>query len=416
MYICIYLCLTRPQSTTSPSIHRPKPRPRLRQHVVPQLQDIDDPQTAQLCKGRSTSEDRASPPSLDAPFADWDHGFDVSDDEFARAQSPLRYSASPAPGFEASVSFASSQARHPPTSSDVIDLSSESGEGDQPSEDDKTHSSSAEQEKLRPDDMKALRRMMPKVMVLRMLRQQNRPELAPRASTSADLDSDESDAPLRPGESRRRIRGRTESTRSAILGDPESSDVDMAEPYDLSSQSVVGSGPLFPAVVSSSSEAESLPSIIEPIGHQPRPKHRRPSTGDINISSDPDDDSDMSSDDAEGVVRQRRRRSFDGEVREGDLIDRMLSRTNVSSKPRRHKKRRKGTLHRSGAGGNRAHTGTSGRGEGGNRRQGDGLRVVTSGAKRHGAGRQTLLPFKRLSSPEQVHHHGRSLFEIIVTS
>ncbi|KAI0769083.1 Mus7/MMS22 family-domain-containing protein [Trametes elegans] len=259
--------------------------------------------------------------------------------------------------------------------------------------------------------LKILQHMMPAVMIKKLQNKDSSASRARRAtSESSGAESvgeggEEAERPLRPGESRRRVRSRTQSNRSIeIRGDSESSDVDIPIVLGVDDAARPHFSPDYP--FPSSGEDE-----IRPIAHRPRPRARdynqRDSlSADISLSEDDSpaahsDTAESISDVNEAVGRwvQRpnvpRRRRDDGEVHEGDLIDRMLSRTNVSSTSRakRKKRARVGGSSRNGGGGGGGHAG-------GSRGQGQ-LRIVTGGTKRYGAGRQTRLPFKRLPTPEE---------------
>ncbi|KAI0655367.1 Mus7/MMS22 family-domain-containing protein [Cubamyces menziesii] len=180
---------------------------------------------------------------------------------------------------------------------------------------------------------------MPAVLIKRLEQKAARPP-PPRHSVDRersrgreDGSSDEEERPLRPGETRRRIR--TQSNRSIeIRGDSESSDINIDVDANDPQSPTAGLAPLWP-------EEE-----IMPIAHRPRPRtgtSHRTVTADISLSEDSadsvlSDSAESISDDEVGNGRAPRRPRHDGEAR---------------------------------------------------------------GAKRYGSGRQTLLPFKRLPTPEQ---------------
>ncbi|KAH9851730.1 Mus7/MMS22 family-domain-containing protein [Lenzites betulinus] len=448
---------------------KPRPRPRLRVAPDPAGQDVDElpPEARSWNRHRSvtfTSPLRSPPrPGHDDASAGLDNDF------FPRPDSPVDLP--PTPGTRTDDGASSEGHAPPPTSStppEVIDITSESEEGgddlnlklrrrplltgldtssSSPSPSRSHSGTRSGSESMNEEDrrrMKALERMMPKALINRLMqkesaakerarRERSRSHL--RGSDDGDGDDDannEEARPLRPGESRRRIRSHTLSSRSIeIRGDSESSDVDMNVGAD-------DPQPLSPARGSpgraSSADAQSVYDTeeIRPIGHQPRPRARSYDAP-IEISEDSEDsglptfgagESDSVSDHNEvGRDGAHRRSRYDGEAREGDLIDRMLSRTNMSStRSRRKRKARVGAAgggdgagggrrsHHAHGSGRRAHGGGSGGEGGGGGREGgraaysgghsNGLRFTTSGAKRYGSGQQTLLPFKRLPTPD----------------
>ena len=310
------------------------------------------------------------------------------------------------------MSLASSQGRPPPTSSEVNDQSSDHLEDDH---DDVlstgSQGSSQSTDDLAVKDMHALYRMMPMVMVKKLEAQQKAAAAAAaaRASAAAARDSEEHDGPLRPGETRKRMRKSISTHSIPIVGDSEESDVDIAGSREASP---VRPGPEFPIlVVYSSDEEGSIHSAIEPIAHQPRPKFRHRSNSATSTSKSQDDAISLSDErddsedsDGDGFVRTRRDTRYDGEAKEDNVVDRMLSRTDASVRHRKSKRRRKrGQTGRGGSGGGMS--GSHGRRketQGGSRKRNrqDGLHIKTAGVKRYGSGRQTLLPFERLDSPE----------------
>ncbi|OSC97472.1 hypothetical protein PYCCODRAFT_1377056 [Trametes coccinea BRFM310] len=440
---------------------RPRPRPRPRRQTThdesPPAHDDRDGQEA----GPSTPSRRRRSVTFSSPApvpSSVQQGDEHQDNDFAAFddfEPPVPLPPTPATGTD---DGASSEPPLPPTSStppevmdfnsqsdeeEVLDLplrrrhrarsisrmlpgldshsSSESGSGLE-----STSSSMDEQDRRR---MKVLNRMMPAVLIKRLEQKAGNNS---RARRSADRErsrgradgssEDEQDRPLRPGESRKRIRSRTLSNRSIeIRGDSESSDVNM----DVDANGVPSPPRLGPGGFADFGEAymSDAENEIRPIAHQPRPRPRPylpPGPADISLSDDTHgsvlSDSGESISDDPPRPRARRPQRNEGEAREGDLIDRMLSRTRLSSHARRKRKTR------TGGGGPRHHGDVARRdhgrgGEGGGTRGGrerthrDGghsgkFRVTTGGAKRYGAGRQTLLPFKRLPTSDRQGREG----------
>lgn len=327
---------------------------------------------------------------------------------------------------------------------DVIDIASD----DDPAADSSDESGSgSEADEVDRKRLKILNKMMPAVMIQKMTAA-GKARKAARAEREREQEreaaGEELEEPLKPGQSRRRIGSRRSVE---ILGDSESEDDDV----DMRSRSP-SSGPR--RYLSDEDEdvgrrtSDADVEVIEPIGHQPRPKYR---PGHISVS-DGDPSSDSEDDDVDLAVgrwvlgaptKPKRRVRDDGVVKERDMIDRMLSRTSGNSRRRRKwsgmrrhgggghrtgggggggggRRRRNGDIRDygvfdggggdGGGGGSGGHRGTGGgggegqhvsRGHGGPKaaRQADGLRITTTGAKRYGAGQQTLLTFPRRSTP-----------------
>ncbi|RPD62610.1 hypothetical protein L226DRAFT_458818, partial [Lentinus tigrinus ALCF2SS1-7] len=440
-----------PPRDPSPVLARPRPRPRPRHRTAEQPLPL--PSTDQNGRGEGEEDSLApaptwrrrrsvtfssparkslSPPRFSAEqpdddfMAPWDNHFHMYDDEFARAQSP--YHLTQFEDTDEPMSQAGSEIRHPPTTPlEIIDITSDSGDDNQSSPSRVSSSSPSPSASGSYDvksrvDMRALKHMMPMSMIKKLdKRADPRRKTTARASVSVERDSDE-DRPLRPGESRKRIR-RTLSSRSIeIRGDSESSDVEMPH-----SPGVADAPALDLAAQESSDEtglSSSEESVIEPIGYQPRPRYRpyldvggggTPSEGSTSSSERSDyDDVGRGLSPARAPRKQRVLRNGEAEV--DNSVDRMLSRT-VYDKPPVKRRRRRHGARRGGGGGGTGGGGHSGGGRGGlhrsregageGRRGGGGgggsrsggIRFTTSSAKRYGAGRQTLLPFRPLATP-----------------
>ncbi|TBU23731.1 Mus7/MMS22 family-domain-containing protein [Dichomitus squalens] len=356
---------------------RPKPRPRARERTPPLQPDIhasaedDDDEllapapTWRRRRSVTFFSPKSSPPprhskplspwqpspradAVDNFFAEWagggDDDYSVYGDIFARAQSPFALPATPATELDDPMSGASSEHRPPPTSSepnDIMDITSdtESRHDDGSRSDWGFDSESSDDVDRRR--RKILGRMMPAVMIKKI---ETAGQARKAAAARRDSASVEREQPLLPGQSRRRIGSRRSVE---IVGDSESSDdVDMRSrspsPASRARARVRGSSDQGGLPVSDSSVE-----VIEPIGHQPRPKHwPRLARSHVSVSDEEDDLSSGVEDVEEAVGRwvsgakvRRRARDY-GEVREGDLIDRMLSRTNLGS--RKTRKRRNG--------------------------------------------------------------------------
>ncbi len=378
-----------------------------------------------------------------APWNNYDSQF--YEDEFARGQSPLKFFATQ----DDNMSGTSSEVHDPPPTSselnEIIDLtsgseldrtdSSPSRGRSRPRGSSSPSSSSESVDDRDRERFKALSRMMPMVMIKQLQKQNGRRKNAAAARASASVERDigghNEGRPLRPGETRKRIR--TVSSRSVeIRGDSESSDVDMLgaspqpeENAEMSRLTALSDTDSDDVGLSSSEE-----SVIEPIGHQPRPKYHPSTTnrddgGDGDSSSSEDERSSGEDASAGNPPRPRPRRSrfrYDGEAEVDNRIDRMLMRTNFEDPAAKRKNRRRkgkrsaggggGVRHRERGSGHRhegrvgggGHGGGGDRIGGGHKNTGTGggnrLRITTSGAKRYGSGRQTTLPFKPVVAGE----------------
>ncbi|KAI0819256.1 Mus7/MMS22 family-domain-containing protein [Trametes gibbosa] len=441
----------------SPPPSRPKPRPRPRQRVVSDPTEQDPGVSPELPHepnpssnwNRHRSVTFTSPtrsPARPDTFAGWDNDFPAFESS-AHPGSPVDLP--PTPGTRTDDGASSEGHVPPPASStppEVIDITSDSEDGgddlnlqlrrrprvllrelDSSSSSSSSSNSVSGSERELVDEvdrrrMKALKRMMPKALINHLMqkdvaakerarRERSRSHAHDSDGGGEDDDGeDEGARPLRPGESRRRIRSHTLSRRSIeIRGDSESSDVEMGVDADDARplSPVRGSpGRLSPGDARFVDEAAE----IRPIGRQPRLRAHGP----IEISGGSDDgglpspgasESEPTTGDDETRQGGTHRRSrYDGEAREGDLIDRMLSRTNMSSTRSRRKRKRRvaaagGRVGGRGDGNRHLAQGDSHRTRGGG--GGDrGLHVITTGAKRYGSGQQTFLPFKPLPAPD----------------
>ncbi|CDO69890.1 hypothetical protein BN946_scf184884.g49 [Trametes cinnabarina] len=353
------------QNEASPARPRPRPRPRPRSVQRGSIAAVgdDDREPGSVTftppRGSSAPPYRVENPAWDDDSSAFDN-FNIPDDSV-----PLP--PTPAVGTDEG---ASSEPPIPPISStapEVVDLSSHSAEehnldlplrgrhrgrsishtildldsgSDSESGFGVESSSSSLDEKDRKR-MKVLHRMMPAVLIKRLEQKDGNDSRSRRSRERshgrADVSNDdERERPLRPGESRRRIRSRTLSSRSIeIRGDPESSDINMdVDADDVPSHLPIGSDDFSHNEIVLSSDAEDE---IRPIAHQPRPRARPPPYSGVADSSLSEDsavsivsDSGESIDDSVMPPRAPRAARYDGEAREGDLIDRMLSRTNIS--------------------------------------------------------------------------------------
>ncbi|CCL98524.1 uncharacterized protein FIBRA_00523 [Fibroporia radiculosa] len=205
--------------------------------------------------------------------------------------------------------------RHKRTDAEVIDISDDLSGSE----------SSSSVEGLSAKDrrrMKVLQKMMPRVLIQRHLRD----AVAPRPTRPIDRAgslSDNEDHPLRPGQSRVRIRHLSQKDSVEIRGDTESSDSERSDNVSMSSSEsdmdvVVVPHPRSAAKVAldrtGSQTEHALIDVIDEteIGQWVSDKgHYVRHAGD------------------------------DSQAREGDLIDRMLSRTRVAGSKLRRKRRRK---------------------------------------------------------------------------
>ncbi|KAL1950542.1 hypothetical protein VTO73DRAFT_5666 [Trametes versicolor] len=398
---------------------QPRPRPRPRQRVASSPIQADEPAPEQAHEpeaGPSTTWNRHRSVTFTSPvrspphdaFSGWDEDLPTFDDGPARPDSPVPLPPTPAEGTDDGTS---SEGHLPPpvssTPPDVIEVTSdddeelnltlrrrpralpiglESGqsESESPSGSGSGSGSGSDEESMAEEDrrrMKALERMMPKALINRLMQKQKDAAVrrahrsASRSENQSQDEQEEEERPLRPGQSRRRIRSHTLSSRSIeIRGDSESSDVDMAD-ADAGAPSLERGTPEPLHLRENARMSDAEADEIRPIGHQPRPRARSSgaprspiSVSDTSELGRQSDVSDISSSSSEGedAGPARRRSRYDGEAREGDLIDRMLSRTNLSTRTRMKRKRRR------------------------------------PGAKRYGQGQQTLLPFKRLPTPDSA--------------
>ena len=324
----------------------------------------------------------SSPPTAadNADIPDYDeHPYAADNDFFQDRGSPLPPPSSTPMGIDSSSSRASLPPASPPrantSDSDVIMLS-DSHQASPSASDDNSSGSDDSLYGLDPRQYEALRRMMPKVAILKMIRgrDERRPRRARRGSD--DGRSDDGALPLRPGQSRVLRRTASERVDVEVRGDSESSDVEMVD-APLSDHNDHGLG--------SDGESSESESDLERVVVR-RPKLEKGAAGRSSQPISVESDSDRAVDGDGDVQRwlpdeasRRTSRPGGGPVQERDLIDYMLTRT----RPSRGKKSRQSASRRgrSGAGKKRSHT----------------LRVVTSGARRSGAGRQTTLAFGRAS-------------------
>ncbi|KAI0788864.1 Mus7/MMS22 family-domain-containing protein [Abortiporus biennis] len=385
---------------------RLKPFPMKRTQTIDQHQD-----NSQLKAGPSKRKDTAilidSSPS---PPGFMDHTVPSSDTE--ERASPRRsrsihlsrvFMSSPEPdGFPPPQSFLHFDEPGPPTSSDpfelhrfrspssVIDISSSplapshhhhsssSSESDG-EDDDVTLLNPKTLDKKGRDRLRALRRMMPTVMIKEKLAELNSKR---RSDSKRNLrDDDDDDTPLLPGQSRVR-RGYAGLSRE-VKGDEESDSEVLRSP---------------------SSDNDDQPS-----GTRESIRNRRTSLPPISISDseedgDNDDDPEEEPNEEEmftqwvtrksGQSRVVRRWNGD-EAEERDLIDFMLSRTNITSGKK--KRQRKGSS-------KKTHLGRKHPTHSSVRTSNPKTHVMVQGSRQHGIERQTTLPF----APKQQHE--RSTF------
>ncbi|KAI0916960.1 hypothetical protein AcW2_007217 [Taiwanofungus camphoratus] len=226
--------------------------------------------------------------------------------------------------------------------------------------------------------LKALRRMMPGVLIRQHLKAGNtKPRRRASSSVDSRTDSDDGETPLRPGQSKIHIGNRAGRSSIEIRGDSESSDIEMlgAAPTASSSSSEA----------SSNSEMNVVSGLSRPRKYIVRYHHASGLNGDENVLLDDDsDDVKVGQWLSEKVVYNRRAsKGPRDEAKEGDLIDRMLSRTRIGG-PRVKKVRLK-----------RNATGVGRRSK---LSSGESVHIVTAGARKNGPERQTLLPFSRRTS------------------
>ena len=317
-----------------------------------------------------------------ADIPDWDEQPYAADNDFFQDRgSPLPPPSSTPIGVDSSSSRASAPPQSPPradtSDSDVVMLS----DGHQPSPrasddnagDDSGDGSGSDESMygLDPRQYEALRRMMPKVAILKMIqgRDKSKPRRTGAPRRGSDDERSDGGRPLRPGQSRVLRRTASERVDVEIRGDSESSDVEMVDaPSDHGSSS-------------ESSESESDLERVVVRRHKMEKRVAGPSSQPISLESDADSavEEDIGQWIPEEPSHHRTGHSSGGTVRERDLIDYMLTRT----RPSRRRKSRKSNprLGRSGGGTKGSHK----------------LHVVTSGARRSGAARQTTLAFGRAS-------------------
>lgn len=315
-----------------------------------------------------------------ADVLDWDEPPYAADNDFFQDRgSPLPPPSSTPIGVDSSSSRASAPPQSPPradtSNSDVVMLSdghrSSLRASDDNAGDDSSDGSGSDESTygLDPRQYEALRRMMPKVAILKMIQGRDKPKPRRTGAPRRGSDDERSDGgrPLRPGQSRVLRRTASERVDVEIRGDSESSDVEMVDaPSDHGSSS-------------ESSESES--DLERVVVRRPKLEKRVAGPSSQPISVESDTDSAVDEDIGQWIPEEPSRRtghSGGGAVRERDLIDYMLTRTRPSRRKTRKGASRQG---RSGGGTKRSHK----------------LHVVTSGAKRSGAARQTTLAFGRAS-------------------
>ncbi|PCH39845.1 hypothetical protein WOLCODRAFT_142800 [Wolfiporia cocos MD-104 SS10] len=325
-------------------------------------------------KSRSPSSAPFPPPDADIPSDDYDHNLFLFKSE------------SPGP---------------PPLSStptDVDAMLSEVGIPDDPGSDPDSDvemnsdlrsrrsrttdsESNSEMERLNAKDrkrMKVLQRMMPRVLIKRLEEASTvRPQLS---YNDSDSDVQREDRPLRPGQTRVRMTDSSRRRSVEVRGDSESS----GAPATVDS----------PLKTSSSSESE-MDMVVAPsrkriaLASQHYHHNRMAAASETDAeerSNDGDsiDDAEVGRWVSEKAARGRKPGVLDElEAREGDLIDRMLSRTRVTSGKVRRLRRLPGSRHT-----RKAKSSVQ-----------NNLHVVTAGARKAGSGRQTLLPFSRVAVP-----------------
>ncbi|TCD67784.1 hypothetical protein EIP91_011970 [Steccherinum ochraceum] len=287
------------------------------------------------------------------------------------------------------------------------DDNDEASSSDRPSKEKVTE---AERRRRKEDRrrQKALSHMLPKSYINKITKkgsetQANKSRM--RRATESGSESNE-DQPLRPGQTR--VRKGLHRTTSEIRGDSES---DVETPADFAG---------YPGDEGHSARSLSpdrRTGTASETGRSHRGHVHRRSATVISISSSEAESSEDSGapDDDEEIERwvsapvARRSSKYDDVIREGDLIDRMLSRTRISRKKKASSGRQRDTGRTAGraggAGGTSVGHTKGGRGAGSSK-----LHVVTHGAT---AGHQTRLPFKRQPSTSSrasgSHFHGGGL-------
>ncbi|CAL1712168.1 unnamed protein product [Somion occarium] len=266
----------------------------------------------------------------------------------------------------------------------IIELidSSDHAHGQSSEEEDEGGSSSSSDHELSKKErkrLKILKRMMPPRLIQKYIKGTDRPrrDSAERsASPSRDYSDDDSDRPLLPGQSRIR-RAANPPSMHHIRGDSESSDIEIPD-GDIR-RSLSGSPSPSP-LPSQDSGSES--DVGDYVG---RARHT------INLLSSESEHDDVESvntfDEPRGEEwvsgSSRQQNVYSGEAREGDLIDRMLSRSRVSG-PKKAKRPR-----------------TKKRSTGQPKLSRNAVDLVVGGSKRYGKGHQTRLPFARQPSSKK---------------
>ncbi|KZT67297.1 hypothetical protein DAEQUDRAFT_694424 [Daedalea quercina L-15889] len=216
---------------------------------------------------------------------------------------------------------------------------------------------------------KALRRMMPIVLIQRYMQDAQKPKLRRTATPSDDSSSEsrDEDQPLRPGQSKIIRRTASERANIEIRGDSESSDVEIVDEETQASSSA------------SSSESDMDKVTVQKRRHDKRVTE--PLTQQSASVVEDDTDSDLDQEIGQWIPERPSRgskSSGSGAVREKDIIDYMLSRT----RPSGGGKYKKGSARQ-------------GRSRGGAKTSSNTLHVAVSGAR---PGYQTTLPYDRAST------------------
>ncbi|KAI0667720.1 Mus7/MMS22 family-domain-containing protein [Trametes maxima] len=282
-----------------------------------------------------------------------------------------------------------------------LDSSSGSGSGSDASSSDESMDEKARKQ------LRALQRMLPQVAINRMAAKKPPPRARSRSFSQFNGGGEDGEGEEQrpaPGRSLRRIRSHTMSNRDIVIrGDSESSEDDLDE------DAYIAPGFRSPSPNPNPNYLPPASEETRPIGHQPRPRSRS------HISlSDESNSVDAPFSGAESISEEddpppRRRARDNREAKEGDLIDRMLSRTNHSTTGRHKRRKRTGGIGRralgghGGGGGSGRHQTNGGGGESRRRAEShrEQLRIITGGVGRHSGARQTLLNFPRLPTPEQ---------------
>ena len=263
----------------------------------------------------------------------------------------------------------------------------ESADDDDDDDDDASGSSVIELTEKGHKQMRALRRMMPAFMIAQHLAKANQPHSTsrrPRPRSLSSSDSEAKETPIIPGLARIR-RGGSSSHNNKILGDPESSDVELVGEENGANNDGTG--------VSSPSSRRSP--VISRTGRvSPWLKY---SNDCISLSDDSpassaegNIDSGDSDVDGEGSDLQTPGRSYRGLPREKSLIDWMLTRTGTPSKKRKYKKSRSS---------NKASLHSTAR-----------LEIITGGTRRRKEKQQTLHSFIRANTPRESQHKNMERF------